>query len=504
MYQEYYGLRKDPFSLNPDLDFLYESSVHEEAIAHLVYGLEQKEDIIFIAGDIGTGKTLAIHRLLDQVSASVVTVSINVTTIGFEDLVRLVLLKLGVAPAGSEPIAILLHRLEQELVRLREGGRSVLLVIDEAQNLSLDSLESVRLLLNLAQPGGSVLQIVLTGQLGLKAKLEDPKLRQLRQRIKVSYTFGTLSRQEVDEYVRHRLLKAGREEPLFKEETLDRIFAMSRGIPRVVNYLASKALLSGFVAQAKLIEVRHVEESETEIDELLGTLFSEAPASVAESTPAAPALQPPTEAVEQAPREPAPAPAPAPADAIRRERKGGGRRRGGWVLVIVVLLLLLVVAGYFTSPYWMPALREVRTDAQQTRPAGTETPRTPTEAPEEAAQPATVADGEPDRNEGGEEPSALAVVSQPDAAPAATTVPAAVDSFVAHVASFQDASRAQNFRNRLAGQGLPAYVDLSPDSAPRRWHRVYIGPFAGHDETARVVAELKSAGTIKYSQIAPH
>lgn len=555
MYQEFYGLRKDPFSLNPDLDFLYESSVHEEAIAHLVYGLEQKEDIIFIAGDIGTGKTLALHRLLEQLSPSVQTVSINVTTIGFEELVRLILLKLDCGPETGKPIAGLLHQLEQELIRLRKHGRSVLLVIDEAQNLSLESLESVRLLLNLAQPGGQVLQIVLTGQLGLKAKLETHQLRQLRQRIKVSYTFGTLSRAESDEYILHRLRRAGRDKELFRRDALEEIYQLSRGVPRIVNYLASKALLSGYVAEAKTITAKHVEENVVEIEALLGrTVTEETNEAVATSSkpPTKEPLSPESSPVRQEPRlEPRPEPDPP----MATRRSDDSRRRGAWIIVVAVLLL--VIAAFFTSDSWMPLIQKwaVRADANESTPvgsgphtevgaqeepdglAGTNEPvrtdaarqvpreatgtgvaagetvsgprpltertstlestspeREATENPNEEAAPAT----EPDMESQAPVQPLEPVETVP---PTRKAVAVPLDSFVVHVASFQDAARASNFRNRLLERGLQAFVQDAPYTSRRAWHRVYIGPYAGHDRAAEVVAELKADGTITYSQI---
>lgn len=495
MFQEFYGLDKDAFSLSPDLDFLFLSSVHEEAIAHLAYGLEQKEDLILIAGDIGTGKTLALHRLLAQISQSVVPVSINVTTIGFEELLRLVLLKLVGGSGAGQPVANMIHELETELVRLRKTGKTVLLTIDEAQNLSVEQLESIRLLLNLAQPGGSVLQIVLAGQLGLVSTLDLPQMRQLRQRIKVAYTFGNLNRQETEEYILHRLNKVGREKPLFKKDALEKIYQMSGGVPRVVNYLASKALLSGYVDQAAMISGKYIEESAAEGRKLLA---EEDPVGGSGLTPAVAPIPIPVEGPES----------PARAAPMSPETSAGDSRpsrRGRWAGAIVATALLIGFAA-ITYQSWAPYLLSAveRTLVREE----------PVESVSAAPQAGSVAQAGPSPDSGEpvglvEEPvavpmdtAAIANRQPAEVAPAPVAVAAAVDSFVVHVASFQDRERARHFRIRLVNDGWDAYVQSSPVTYGRTWHRVYLGPFPGREKAVQAVEELKAAGIISYSQIA--
>jgi len=383
MIQEFYGLEQEAFSLSPDLEFLYLSRSHEEAVAHLAYGLEQNEDIILICGDIGTGKTLALHRLVEQVSRSFVPVMITVTTLDFEQLLRLVLMKLGVEIGGTAGTAELIFRFENTIVDARKAGKKVLLIIDEGQNLPLEALESIRLLMNLGQPGGQALQLVLAGQLGLRAHLEDPRMRQLRQRIRVDYQLEFLSREELEGYVAHRLAVAGRSEPLFRKDALDKIHRLSKGVPRVVNHLASKALLAGYVEESSRISAKHVE------DVVAGVPEDEDAAPVTRTVHPTPA---PSPAAAKAPlagtapddidvlvdslvesgarpapghpvpaRSPEPSPAPTPAAPARPTvgkspatgRRGGGARLAWWGLVVVVVL---GAAGYLTYPTWWPRL----------------------------------------------------------------------------------------------------------------------------------------------------
>lgn len=543
MFQEYYGLTRDPFALSPDLEFLFLSNTHEEAIAHLVYGLEQNEEFICLIGDIGTGKTLALHRLLEQVSPTLVPVSVNVTTIGFAELLQLILLNLTGEAAQGQPVAQMIFQLEQQLKNLGKQGKRVLLIIDEAQNLSVKELESVRLLMNLGEPGEHNLQIVLSGQLGLQAMLEQSELRQLRQRIKVSYTLGPLSRGEMEAYLVYRLEKAGRTDPLFRKDALDNLFQSSGGIPRVVNYLASKALLNGYVDESAKITTKHVDEAVAESENLLAeieeapAIETSAPAKPAAKVEPAPAARPERETRPKA--EPAPARRRASRSAPAREKKP--RRRAG--LVVFLVLLVAVAAAYLTYPRWKPLLagesaEPTTATAQRTDPAAGQKPLEIAGSQQDQADPEqpvaqdgtqTVAtqdaqdvqdettDAEPADGPAGEaaqEPAERPAEPQQEAAEpaaaqatpaaAATTPPAAaaVDSFIVHVASFQDQARASNFRRRLEARGLQAFVRESPASSRRTWYRVYIGPFAGHDRAAEVVAELKADGTINYSQIA--
>ncbi len=264
MFREHFGLRADPFSLSPNLKFLYMSKALEETMAHLAYGLEQGEDYILITGAIGTGKTLALHNLMAQVSATFQTALINVTQLDYRELLKMIVREVGLTAPVAADRADLLASFKSYLLKIRLEGRKLLLIIDEAQNLTPETLEGVRLLTNLAQPGEQCLQIVLAGQPGLEQKIRRPDLAQLRQRIRIHYCLETLDRQELEKYVLHRLRIAGCDQQLFKSNALDRIFQASGGVPRLVNILGSRALLSAYVSDSKIVEAKHVEVEEDE------------------------------------------------------------------------------------------------------------------------------------------------------------------------------------------------------------------------------------------------
>lgn len=505
MYQAHFGLARDPFSLDPDLAFLYLSKAHEEAIAHLAFGLEQDEDIILITGDIGTGKTMALHRLLGNLSGSFESVVINVTSLDFDQVLRFVLRK--VAPQADPPqgTADLLLALESVLVEMRQRGRKILLVVDEAQNFPVGVLEGVRMLLNLARPGEQALQLVLVGQLGLEDKLNRADLRQLRQRIRVAYRFEYLTREETGAYVRHRIDVAGGDGRIVKDEALDRIHELSGGVPRLVNYHADRALLAAYVADAKRVGAGHVVPGTDTPDApeaaSAAPLPADAPAGAAADAGASAPVQP---------RRPADAP---PVYGRRRDR-GGSRRAVVSVAVLMVFAALVVL-------FWQPLLGFLTAPAaEQTPPApltGAAGDAASVAGDELAAVPAvagadtgvsTVQAVAPDtvRNAAlSLEPSAAGVTEPTgvtgvpaDGGAISTPVPAPIDSFSVHVSSFATPDRAATMRSRLQARGVPIFIRQATLEGKRMWYRVYLGPFATESAARRWVAELQADGTIRY------
>lgn len=496
MIQKFYGLRADAFSLSPDLGFLFVSEAHEEAVAHLLYGLEQNEDVILIAGDIGTGKTLALQRLLGQLSNVYIPVTINVTTMGFDEFLRFILIKLGKRPDAAAGLAEMLDAFEEILKGKRAQGQKVLLVVDEAQDMPAGALEGARLLLNLARPGKQVLQLVLAGQLGLRAALARPEMRQLRQRIRVECVVGRLSREEVEAYLRHRLAVAGRRAPLFSADAIDRIYDYSQGVPRVVNHLASKAMVAGYVDEAKLIRARHVED----LDE----------ADVA----AAGTVAPPPDDAERAigaliePAVARPEPGRQTRSLVTRQR----RRRVAIALVCVVAASILAIATY---PVWSTYLQgqqwlEPKGERTAVENAGS-TDDGLRAVPDEESGVAVA--GENPVNEGINVPAADAsadsssdTTSVPSSSGADDPAGATVDSvgqtaYSIHVASFADIARAGRLLDELEFGGNPAYVETKIIDNGSEWHRVYVGPFADR-HAARVAAEeLMRTRAVKYFQI---
>jgi general secretion pathway protein A len=266
MYTEFYGLREKPFSLSPDPRFLFLSDSHREALAHLLYGIEQGEGFIAITGEVGTGKTTLCRTLLQRIEpGSEVAFLFNPQLSGLE-LLQAIDAEFGLETAGKTRRE-LMDQLNRFLLTKRQEGRRVVLLIDEAQNLEREALEQVRLLSNLETDTTKLIQIILLGQPELDAQLESPELRQLRQRINVRWRLGPLSQAETRDYVRHRLrVAAGSTREIFSELALREIHRSSGGIPRLINRICDRALLAGFAANSAEIGLGTVAEVQREID----------------------------------------------------------------------------------------------------------------------------------------------------------------------------------------------------------------------------------------------
>jgi general secretion pathway protein A len=266
MYTEFYGLREKPFSLSPDPRFLFLSDSHREALAHLLYGIEQGEGFIAITGEVGTGKTTLCRTLLQRLEpGSEIAFLFNPQLSGLE-LLQAITAEFGLETQGKSRRE-LMDQLDRFLLTKKQEGRRVLLLIDEAQNLDSEALEQVRLLSNLETDTQKLIQIVLIGQPELDTLLESPHLRQLRQRISVRWRLSPLSASETREYVRHRLrVAAGGARDIFTELALREVHRRSGGIPRVVNRLCDRALLAGYSEGAREIGLGTVAEAQREID----------------------------------------------------------------------------------------------------------------------------------------------------------------------------------------------------------------------------------------------
>jgi general secretion pathway protein A len=245
MYEQHFGLRLKPFALTPDPEFLYPSRQHSMALTMLEYGLESQAAFSLLTGDIGSGKTTLVRRLLRHLGDQVAVGLISNTHGGFRSIHGWALSALGIAPADDSDIAMY-EALVDFCVREYGKGRRTLLIFDEAQNLSVEVLEELRLLSNINSEKDLVLQILLVGQPELRIKLSRPDLKQFAQRVSVDFHLRPLDRNETHAYIRHRLAVAGCIAALFLPEAIEFIYSQTRGVPRLLNQLCDFALVYAF------------------------------------------------------------------------------------------------------------------------------------------------------------------------------------------------------------------------------------------------------------------
>ena len=266
MYLEFYGLKQAPFDLTPNPRFLFHSGKHREALNHLLYGIRERKGYVQLTGEVGAGKTTLCRAMLEQLDGHFSTAVILNPVLNAGELMKAIATEFGLEVRGCDRLDAI-AAISGFLLKQVEQGRESVLIIDEAQNLTEELLEQVRLLSNIETDDRKLLQIVLLGQPELRDRLNSPRLRQLRQRITVRYHLKPLTRFEVAQYVHHRLEIAGAKSvPHFTRPALWRVYFYSRGIPRLVNAVCDKALLAGYVEHSDRITHRMVGRAIRELE----------------------------------------------------------------------------------------------------------------------------------------------------------------------------------------------------------------------------------------------
>jgi general secretion pathway protein A len=266
MYLEHFNLTERPFSITPDPRFLYMSARHREALAHLLYGLGDGGGFVQLTGEVGTGKTTICRCLLEQIPENVdlaVVLNPKVTSI---ELIATVCDELGVSyDAENVSVKLLTDVLNRYLLDAYARGRHTVLIIDEAQNLSTDVLEQVRLLTNLETATQKLLQIILIGQPELRTLLARDDMRQLAQRVTARYHLEPISRDETSAYIKHRLQICGSSQTVFNKRAVDKIQQLSGGIPRLINVLSDRSMLGAYVEGKTQVDVKVVKKAASEV-----------------------------------------------------------------------------------------------------------------------------------------------------------------------------------------------------------------------------------------------
>jgi len=266
MYTRYFELTEKPFSIAPDPRYLFMSALHQEALAHLLYGIGSDGCLILLTGDVGAGKTTVCRCLLEQLPENTDLALILNPKLNAIELLASICDELEIVVSGdTTSIKTYIDHLNRHLLDAHARGRITALLIDEAQNLSLDTLEQLRLLTNLETGKQKLLKIILLGQPELRRLLEQDEVSQINQRITSRYHLSPLAAADVSAYVEHRLAVAGGRKRLFSEAAVRRVAELSRGIPRLINVLCDRALLGAYVEEKEHVDLKIVNQAAREV-----------------------------------------------------------------------------------------------------------------------------------------------------------------------------------------------------------------------------------------------
>jgi general secretion pathway protein A len=494
-YDRFFGFVEPPFSLAVNTRFRFESASHREALSQVSYALERREPIVVVTGEIGTGKTLLCGTVLERLPRRTFLSVINDPMLARDDLLRRILEGFGVISSAGAAVAQtsrheLVHALEKFLASLGQIDAHAVVMFDEAQHVRADVLEEIRLLANVQDSRGTLLQIVLVGQPSLRELVNAPELAQLRQRITRFVSLDSLSGDEVKHYIAHRLTVA-RETPAtsnvpgapdlasafadwntlngpatFSDEAVSAVARISRGVPRIVNLVCDRALESAFAQQSRTVSAPHVRTAasllqlpsgENRIAEVASTAATAEPAAAA--APGALAWQPAAAAPD----------ASAVSEAAVSPAAGSRSRRR--LIAVAAAIAIGAAGGWF-------GIRAINPSRIGEPPPATTTSTTPpAAAPPRASEPLPPA-----------LPAAAPAERRPTASQPSTT-PAGGESVDILVASFRTEARATEVASQIAAMGYKVR-----QRSVGSWQQVLTGPFASREVAGEAQQELSRAG----------
>ncbi len=457
MYERFYGMREPAFTLTPNPAFLYLNERSKEGLAQILYGIRRREGFALIGGDVGTGKTTLCWALLEKLDErNIRTALVQNSLLSATDILKSILHDLGVRPKGVLPDEgspnaglfdtswmagmgklELIERLNSFLIEMAHQGVFTVLIVDEAQNLSMETMEQLRLLSNLEIASEKLLQIIFVGQLELQQMLERPALRQLNQRISVRFETKTLTAKETEEYICHRLRIAGAIPSLrFAKKAFKAIHKHSQGYPRLINMICDRALLCCFRERSYTLTARMVLEG------------------------------------------------------FHALREPVSQRSSIWIRKVLPIFGVLSLVSLLI---FLIALRLATPDKPLERP-----PVSSPAAATSAAPPSTEIGSS---KAGPPAPMAVPPGKSPRAEPerlpaAAKGTPRQLSKtgYILQISSHRELKEAESASQRLKGSGYPSFVIYQPTGIRSEWYGVYIGPYEEITTARKVASTLKSTG----------